>query len=1273
MIKDINAAKQTVRELYIDRTYTDWGGIESETLPLTWNQLTNNSIKNLYTIRYSYEPNYRLISEKRWYQNATKDQLIESYTYDSLGRILTFKNAKKELIAYAYSSDAEGEKVTITQSLEKNRTSKTVKVYGPQAKFAFPTEVRKYYTNDQNQYITTKSTTEYNLLLGLVSKDIDEEGRTTVFTYDKLGRSINIKLPTYVGLDKNRYKVEQVTDHGRAPRSNILSNWIQTSLIVTDELTQVSRTYSAQEAYYNGYGNLAYQGQWDFNKGKYMIQAEYQFDQTTRPIYSIDAEKNSQTIRYDNWGRLAEQEDTYGNVNRVEYDLTANKKVSYFIAKKNVNIGSNYTDELKENVTETYLDHWGRITQVIQYPDWPNKTNPISNTITYDTSGNILLSKDGNGYSTSYEYDSLNRLTKVIDPDGKEALYNYSVLGQLNNIKQSDGTVIWEKTMDFDERNTLISKSESSSVKETFVNNEVGNLINYTDRNGVQNKYQYDGLNRIYNEQSGSTEFLSYYGMVPFGPTKVEEQAGGVFSRSDSYQYEESYSGNITSRTINNAGLLQKASYKYDLVNRLTSISNNDQFTTNYQYDKLRLDKVQTNGSSTASFSNNSDYAKYEYYDDGKLKSITYPKLNDGNLLHTDYTYDKINRLKTVINYKGTMILSKYSYDEYDNNGNLIKFTDNRGTTTYGYDRQNRLTDIQRPDGSRDKYTYDDRGNRLTLESTSTIPTEPVNYAYDSLNRLESVTKGEEKTSFQYNTEDLRIKKQSAGESVIYNYNQAGDVIAEADGANKTTAQYIRDSGRVLVKKEVSNSSSKDYYYLYNGHGDVVQIIDRDGRIVNTYLYDEWGNIVNQKQKIKNPFKYAGEEYDEETGLYYLKSRYYDPTMGRFISKDTFEGTLTNPMTLNGYTYAYNNPIKYIDPTGHVGTLQWGYMLKGILQSLGDSIWELLKTPSSMKDLVGGFASGELSIKDLASSIASSAIGPFEYLAKNTQKVFYGNPSNAEVKEYGRQLGNVLQLVMGSSAAIKIVSKAIPKLAKAIKAFNGDCNCFVAGTKVQTDEGEKPIEEIEVGDKVLAKSDETGEVAYKEVVGLFQKQAAEIFKVHIGDEIIEATAEHPFWLEGKGWTEVKDLKVGDLLVKSDGATLAIDKIEKEPRQANVYNFEVKDFNSYFVSNLGIWVHNCAVKKNPFDLSDVSLSKWNKGSFDDVEGSAIYHFKEHGTEVGAEDLAQYIRKAEDFARTAKKGSTKSPVYGKVEGTTRYKKNGKYVDIAPDGTIVSFGKS
>ncbi|WP_246096476.1 polymorphic toxin-type HINT domain-containing protein [Paenibacillus sinopodophylli] len=114
-------------------------------------------------------------------------------------------------------------------------------------------------------------------------------------------------------------------------------------------------------------------------------------------------------------------------------------------------------------------------------------------------------------------------------------------------------------------------------------------------------------------------------------------------------------------------------------------------------------------------------------------------------------------------------------------------------------------------------------------------------------------------------------------------------------------------------------------------------------------------------------------------------------------------------------------------------------------------------------------------------------------------------------------------------------------------------------------------------------------------MGLFQKQADEIYYVHIGNEIIEVTGEHPFWLDGKGWTFVKELKVGDLLVSSDGTKLAIDKIEKEPREATVYNFEVEDFNSYFVSNLGIWVHNCDINPSPNQLLGIKKGGGNPRS------------------------------------------------------------------------------
>ncbi|WP_330999683.1 polymorphic toxin-type HINT domain-containing protein, partial [Cohnella fermenti] len=115
---------------------------------------------------------------------------------------------------------------------------------------------------------------------------------------------------------------------------------------------------------------------------------------------------------------------------------------------------------------------------------------------------------------------------------------------------------------------------------------------------------------------------------------------------------------------------------------------------------------------------------------------------------------------------------------------------------------------------------------------------------------------------------------------------------------------------------------------------------------------------------------------------------------------------------------------------------------------------------------------------------------------------------------------------------------------------------FVAGTKVMTDEGEKNIEDIEVGDKVLSKDETTGEVAYKEVTATMNHEMDEIYKIHVGDQVIESTFNHPFYVKGKGWTVVKDLRVGDLLVQSDGNTLEITSIELLHKHVTVYNMTV---------------------------------------------------------------------------------------------------------------------
>ncbi|GKU78138.1 hypothetical protein L3i20_v225350 [Paenibacillus sp. L3-i20] len=179
------------------------------------------------------------------------------------------------------------------------------------------------------------------------------------------------------------------------------------------------------------------------------------------------------------------------------------------------------------------------------------------------------------------------------------------------------------------------------------------------------------------------------------------------------------------------------------------------------------------------------------------------------------------------------------------------------------------------------------------------------------------------------------------------------------------------------------------------------------------------------------------------------------------------------------------------------------------------------------------------------------------------------------------------------------------------------CNCFTAGTKVLTDDGEKPIEDIKVGDMVLSKNEETGEQAYKEVLNLFRNKRDVIYKLSVDDQLIETTFNHPFWVEGKGWVLAEDLAEGDILQKSNREHLTIDNIELVQLQekVTVYNFEVEGFHTYYVTDLGIWVHNTNTKDCDIEGTDKANLKniddfiKGKKKFDEVVEDYAKIYKE----------------------------------------------------------------
>ena len=138
-----------------------------------------------------------------------------------------------------------------------------------------------------------------------------------------------------------------------------------------------------------------------------------------------------------------------------------------------------------------------------------------------------------------------------------------------------------------------------------------------------------------------------------------------------------------------------------------------------------------------------------------------------------------------------------------------------------------------------------------------------------------------------------------------------GDVVAEVQN-NVLHTSYLR--GINLICREQGTATQ---YYLFDAHADVIALTDEDGNVTKSYDYDAFGCEKQPDPLDTNPFRYCGEYFDIESGSYYLRARYYAPTVGRFISEDTIRGDFNNPLSLNLYTYCWNNAILYTDSSGH--------------------------------------------------------------------------------------------------------------------------------------------------------------------------------------------------------------------------------------------------------------------------------------------------------------------------------------------------------------------
>ena len=469
-------------------------------------------------------------------------------------------------------------------------------------------------------------------------------------------------------------------------------------------------------------------------------------------------------------------------------------------------------------------------------------------------------------------------------------------------------------------------------------------------------------------------------------------------------------------------------------------------------------------------------------------------------------------------------------------------------------------------------------------------------FEYDCRNRLVSVGG----ISYEYDAENNRISQTENGAKTEYVVDSNSSSLTRILTAEKEgdTTYYIYGIG--LIAQENGNEY---LIYHFNNIGSTEAVTNIDGEIVETFDYGPYGELLSEN-KCSIMFLYNGElgVATDSNGLYYMRARYYNPEIKRFINQDVMTGSIVNTPTLNRYAYVNGNPISLNDPFGLSPFLNW---LDGIT---GHDILDLLGMLPGIGFVFDGINAAwyaqEGDYYNAACSLVSAlpgagdALGVFAKTGKSCKLVtaFHktGSAGNLMIGSY--ELGKTADKYISGDASFtwEEIKGDLFKVAMTGTSMWGSAKdfgtsyCFVAGTLVTTEDGFKTIEEIEVGDKVLSEDETTGEVAVKTVTETYVNETDELIHIGVNGETISATPTHPFYVDKLGWTLARSLRAGDVLVLSNGELVTVEWVQHEILESpiKVYNFEVQDFHTYFVGQSSVLVHNdCEKSRLPRSNGD----------------------------------------------------------------------------------------
>nr|WP_275984165.1 RHS repeat-associated core domain-containing protein [Paenibacillus hamazuiensis] len=834
---------------------------------------------------FAPEAGFASIADLRDNEYPGKIRLITGYAYDAAGNKI--REIDPRAYAYPATDTANRDAFTFTFTYDAlNRLEKSVRQWNG-------TEVYKQYSYDE---------------VGNKIAERSERGFETRYTYDYANRVLTVTDPEQQTLiyqyDLAGNKISETNAKGYATtfqydKLNRLSSVTDPNQVVIQHLIYDPNGNVAKKIDAKGYKSA------DTDEGRYGILYEYDLGNraikvtdpehaVTKTKYNAAGQKVQETngleqtftYAYDAAGRLIRVTDPLGVAVTYEYDNAGNKL---------------YMTDGRGKITRYSYGAFGWLLETAN-------AEGLSIRYHYDLAGNAAAMTDRIGNHTVYAYDNRNLLlSKNVKETGDSVSYTYDEAGNRLTMTDASGT----SSYTYDKKNQLLSIAKDGAAQIYYTYDVLGNIESVTDKTGVTTAYSYDKLSRV--ETVLFQGKKTVYSYDENGNRTSIAYDGGV---TEEYSFDKNNKLLTLTNKKPDGSTISSYSYTYDAAGRQTS-KTDSYGTTNYTYDASgRIEKVEAPGKTTL----------YTYDRSGNRQTLneTYTSVQPSGFMDpntkaevqyklkkSEYVYSSTNELLKLVekmyDEAGQQLLEKTTNYLYDANGNEI-----RQMVAYLHPHTRSMRQVMGGN------LY---GDEITDELNTLI--EKVSSTYDGFNQLKQMEKikgGDRVTvDYTYNGDGLRTKKvvrssKDAYAEKVTNYlYDRQNVILETDAADQVIVRYVRGINYIAR----IDSTEKLSYYLYNGHGDVVQTVSAAGEVENQYDYDIFGNPTLTVEEYGNAIRYAGEFFDDETGLYYLRARYYNPYTGRFTTEDTYAGQAEDPLSLNRYTYVLNNPLMYKDPTGH--------------------------------------------------------------------------------------------------------------------------------------------------------------------------------------------------------------------------------------------------------------------------------------------------------------------------------------------------------------------